>query len=299
VRPLRQIVIQHDSLGFATILPVVREGELTFGGEHYAVPFGSRVPVVAPTAGAGEDFPDNRFSAAWKLFARAAPLAEHPNQVAVLFDLETMDARIAGPPFVRALEALTARLGNSDSNGGAGAENWQFWPPLDTSSSQRSGSEPVSVATIPESREVFNWSSGTWETPADGTSRVPLVGAESWIGSVTSASRNAPAAFRLLAWLASDRGSGAGAVAIVPFRRGRADELIESALSARNYLQVPRILDVDAYLAALDLNIGHALDGELGSDEALQAAAKAWNEITDRVGRDMQRDAYRKHLNLQ
>jgi hypothetical protein len=291
VRPLRQSVAGDESLAFSTIFPVVREGEIMYGGAHFAVPFGSRVPVISPRTGAGKDLSGRRFAAVWRLFARAAPLAEHPNQVAVLFDLETMDAWIAGPPFVRALEALTAP--------GTSAENWEFWPPLESSSSQRRASDEASLAMIPESGEIFDWGSGAWETPADGTSRVPLVGAESWIGSVTSASRNAPAAFRLLVWLASERRSGAGTVAIVPFRRGSADELTESALSARNYLQVPRILEVDEYLAALDFNIGHALRGELGPDEALHAAAKAWNEITDRVGRDRQRDAYRKHLNLQ
>lgn len=303
VRPLRQSVMDDESVAFSTILPVVREAELAYGGEYYAVPFGSRVPAMARGTGSADDLElaDGRdVRPAIEFLARAAPLAVHPNQVAVLFDLETMDARIAAPPFVRALEELASARPSlrADAADGADGSKWQLWPPVDPSSSKPDVRTEEVDASIPESDAIYNWDAESWEEAEDGVARTPLVGAESYIGSVARVSRNAPAAFRLLAWLAAEAGSGAGAVSIVPFRRGRADPSTESALSARNYLHVPRILQTDAYLAALDESVRRVLAGEVPPDEALREAADQWDEITDGVGRDRQRAAYRKHLNL-
>ena len=42
------------------------------------------------------------------LLARAAPYAKHRDNYSALFDIETMEPLVAGPPFVQALEELVA-----------------------------------------------------------------------------------------------------------------------------------------------------------------------------------------------
>ena len=322
IRPLRESIREAEALAFNEILPAIREGELAYGGAYYAVPFGSRVLIrvarpdeSAPaavaeaetsspdqTSAAGEtssaeipELPADQFAAALTLLAQAAPKTSHPSQVAVLFDLESMTPKIDGPVFVRALQELVAAT-EREREASTQSPQWQWWPP------QRSEA-PANVMrgdaseVLPVSEYIYDANAGAWVKAAT-PSVVPLVGGKSWIGSVTAASRNAPAAFRLLAWLSGGSGQGAGGVSVAPVRRGTADRLVEAALSRSTYLQVPRILEVDSYLSTLDEYVRRALQGEVAPDEALKEAARSWDEITGRVGRERQRSAYRKHLNL-
>jgi hypothetical protein len=159
--------------------------------------------------------------------------------------------------------------------------------------------DSTSIPAIPESNEVYNWEAAQWEAPPGGTSRIPLIGAMSYIGSVTTASTNAPAAFRLLAWLSAQAGGRTGRLPTPVFRTESADELTAAAFSQESYLQVPRLIEVDAYLAALDESVRLACQGELSAKQALASTAQKWDEITERVGRERQRAVYQNHLNLQ
>ena len=53
------------------------------------------------------------------LLARAAAYAKHRDQYSALFNVETMEPLVAGPPFVHALEELVAaaKLGPADPLG--------------------------------------------------------------------------------------------------------------------------------------------------------------------------------------
>jgi multiple sugar transport system substrate-binding protein len=320
-RPLRASVLENNEVAFDQILEAVREGELAFGGQYYAVPFGSRVPVLAAAAPPGEDLAPGgddlssrsatlqkrvlttlaeldaaQFGAAIAFLAQSAPKARHPNRVAVLFDHESMTPRINSPPFVRGLKDLLGVLPDGGEAAAPGKPTgWTWWPP--ETGSDLSDHPSASSVSIPSSDEVFNPDTQAWETPRDGIARATLLGANGYVGLVTASSRNAPAAFRSLGWLAG-RSGGGGRVRIAPYRAGEADELLESVLSHRGGVQIPRILAIDEYLAALDDSVRQALRGELQPDEALAEAARKWEEITERVGRERQRAVLQKHLNL-
>ena len=60
---------------------------------------------------------------------------------------------------------------------------------------------------------------------------------------------------------------------------------------------IPRIPGVDEYVAALDDAVKAAL-GKVAPQAALQQAAARWEKITDAHGRETQRDAYLKHLEI-
>jgi len=59
-----------------------------------------------------------------------------------------------------------------------------------------------------------------------------------------------------------------------------------------------RITGSAEYLQTLDVGVSRAVAGEVSPQEALDEVAKAWNEITDRRGRDSQLKQYRASIGL-
>ena len=54
-----------------------------------------------------------------------------------------------------------------------------------------------------------------------------------------------------------------------------------------------RITGSAEYLQTLDVEIARAIAGEVSPQEALDNVAQQWNDITDRLGRDVQLEQYR------
>jgi hypothetical protein len=149
--------------------------------------------------------------------------------------------------------------------------------------------------------------------------RVPVLGLGDRLAAVTTASRNAASAFRLLAWLATPDVStqfariGDGTM---PVRKSLAESPVwydsklgageraelgktsEAALSGNECLIVPRIPGVDQYMAALDEAVANVVAGQAKPEDALKQAAQKWEKITDTHGRETQRRAYLKHLGI-
>jgi ABC-type glycerol-3-phosphate transport system substrate-binding protein len=148
---------------------------------------------------------------------------------------------------------------------------------------------------------------------------VPVLGYSDRMAAVTSSTKNAASAFKLLEWLATAEISTQLAAAgdgTLPVRRSLAtsanwhgeqrdaDERSERAktlgemLSSDRFLIVPRIPSIDDYIKALDEAVTSATNGGVSPQVALQKAARRWAEITETRGRDGQRVAYMKHLGI-
>jgi len=145
--PLDQEKLAPYQAVWTDLLERIREGEGRWGGQVWAVPFGSPLLVCYCRADVlerlglrppqtweeylqaaqrlhdrgqlGSAVPSDRpWSAVaeplgpgwagWVLLARAASYAKHPDYYSTLFDMQTMTPRIDTPPFVRALEELAA-----------------------------------------------------------------------------------------------------------------------------------------------------------------------------------------------
>lgn len=179
----------------------------------------------------------------------------------------------------------------------------------------------VGFIELPGSPEAFNPKSRQWDSRRDDeASRVALVGVSGRLASVTAQSEHADAAFQLLAWLSGPRWSrristSSGATTL--FRRsqvaaggGWADErlgpagalayaeTVERSLSSAESFGAPRIAGRDRYLAALDRAVRDAVMGKLENKAALKRAGEEWRAITDELGLDRQRAAYRRSLGL-
>ncbi len=167
------------------------------------------------------------------LLARAAAYAKHRDNFSTLFDIETMEPLVAGPPFVQALEDLVAaaKFGPSDplkyDPAAARAAFWNgqcgmalTWPTaakgrgergegrgqtaLVDRSDSRSSLSPLRVGFVelPGSRRVFNLTNHRWDERADDEdARVPLLTISGRLGVVDKKSDRADAAFQLLLWL--------------------------------------------------------------------------------------------------
>jgi hypothetical protein len=151
------------------------------------------------------------------------------------------------------------------------------------------------------------------------TTVLPVLGYSDRLIAVTSASRNAASAFKLLAWLAQADTSSQLAQAgspTFPVRESLAasptwygsempaeerlatGSALKRMLTAQQCLSVPRIPGVDQYMTALDEAVRSVINSESTPEEALQKAAQHWEQITDVHGREAQREAYLEHLGI-
>lgn len=267
------------------------------------------------------------------LIARAAPYAKHRDNYSTLFDIQTMEPLVSGPPFVRALQELVAAAEAGPKRpqdydpAAARAAFWRgncgmvlSWPT--SADSVRAAAEiPVGFVELPGSSEVFEIGSRQWETRAEGErGHVPLTGLAGRIGVVGNQSGHRPAAFQLLLWLSGKQLSGRVCThsrATTLFRRSHVEtagrwtegpisssaarqyaDVTAATLGQRTWLSAPRIPGRSEYLSALDAAVHQAVSGEKAASEALQEAATRWREITKRRGLHSQKAAYHRSLGL-
>jgi multiple sugar transport system substrate-binding protein len=265
------------------------------------------------------------------LLARAAAYAKHPDYFSVLFNLETMAPLVDTPPFVKALEQLVAaaKQGPPEAlewgpdevrdafwRGECGlALSWPSASRGSESSKEKQTPQDVRTCALPGSTEVYNPQGRAWQ-PRGKAASVPLLSTSGRLGSVSKASGHAPAAFQLLIALSGPQWSSqvcAASPSATLFRQSHAKaprewversltpaaaqeyaELTEQTLSGHEALSAIPLPGRDEYLTALDNAVHAAVKGKATPTEALTRCAATWREITQRLGIDRQREAYRK-----
>ena len=127
----------------------------------------------------------------WYFFAsRATAYAKHPDDVAWLFDAETMAPRINNPAFVRAIQDIKDNLANSpadqinaDGNTTGFSEfltgvgsMCAWWGDVGSNAKTNDTSligDVVGFDILPGSDDVYNSATGVWDTLADGPNFAP------------------------------------------------------------------------------------------------------------------------------
>ncbi|MBX3604878.1 MAG: extracellular solute-binding protein [Piscinibacter sp.] len=182
----------------------------------------------------------------------------------------------------------------------------------------------VGVAQLPGTREYYDIGLGRW-VRTTASNRVGNTTGGSWAGVISRFSKAPEATYYLLALMASQSKSEVYAArgwdGIDPGRRfhflppngtARLESYVNAGWDAAdvrdflqayhdtysNPLQLPylRIPGAYSYWLALDLHLAEATSGQLGPEAALKAAAVDFEDITIRLGRERQRDAYRVSL---
>jgi hypothetical protein len=91
------------------------------------------------------------------------------------------------------------------------------------------------------------------------------------------------------AWAGSAKLSG---------ERSESLKAFEMALNAEQCLLVPRIPGIDEYVTKLDEAVKSAPKDKASAQATLEKVAEEWERITNAHGRDAQRRAYLKHLEI-
>jgi ABC-type glycerol-3-phosphate transport system substrate-binding protein len=268
------------------------------------------------------------------LLARAASYARHRSQYSTLFNFNTMEPLIAGPPFVKALDELVEAYGLAPPE----SLDWipedvrqaffagrlgmaMTWPTHGRASGEPLPELPVGFLELPGARQVYGVSEQQWETRReDEPSNVPLLAISGRLGSITRETRRAAIAADALAWISGrdwspvicpasrsttlfrDSHLERPEVWVEPAALGSAGEyaeLVQRVQTRSDVLLSLRIPGRARYLAALDEGVRRAVKGQAASAEALAEVAERWRTLTDELGRDAQRDAYSRSLGLQ
>ena len=269
------------------------------------------------------------------LLSRAASYATHRENYSTLFNIDSMEPLIDGPPFVRALEELVsvAKLGppaQLDYDPDAARDAfWRgecamtlSWPtPTATATADAAQGIMPGFAELPGSTEAYDVSDLSWETRReDEDPHVTLLGVAGRVGVVLGESKWPKAAFRLLYWLSYEQSSQASAKspATTLFRQSHLQSagtwveppvpaaaaaqyaaITQQTLSRPQCLFALRIPGRADYLAALDEAVHKAVKGEATPRESLQQAADRWREVTQQLGVETQREAYWSSLGLE
>lgn len=364
IAAIRPKLLESEAFDRHDLLQHARLAEVQWGSQPFAVSLGAPPLVlyarhdlleksgIEPTTwsdyqklveAAAESVPEDGvpvlepLSAGWAgktLLAHAASYVRHRDEYGGLFDMRSMEPRIATPPFVRALDELlsVAQVAGGEKQdllleatpatareaiyNGRCALAWS-WPTA--AAKVQAASTPLRILPLPGSNEYYNAALGQWQT-RDGIVHVPVLGMAGHLASVTVEARRPTAAENFLGWLSN----GDATLEIIPasptsapFRESqtrRPAAWCEAQLAPEgmnDYMEVvrrshetsltllaPRIPGAGEYLAALDEAVRQAATGKATPQDALDQGAAAWEAITERRGRETQRQAYQRSLGL-
>lgn len=268
-----------------------------------------------------------------QFFAQAAGHAKHPGDPAYYFDPETLRPRIADPGFERALEIWidTLRFGPPGMANFAGHDvrdrfvSGQVAMAIDWADmGVHAANSPVSVvadkigyAQLPAAEAVYDSRSRRWDEQLNQVSSI----SGNWTFFISKNSPNKALAFEFAAHMTSKaltkRLTAVSGTAVNPSRYSHFDDPAAwnqsgfSTGSARAYLdEITRslanpnvVFDITIpgageYYQSVDAYVARAVSGELTPREALRRAAAAWEEITERLGREQQIAYYKASLNI-
>lgn len=271
----------------------------------------------------------------WWLFNRSAAYSCLPGQKgALFFDLEDMTPLINGPGHVKGLEnfveirnfappgSLNYSVGEVRNGLAAGEAalciDWEDPGQFVNDPEQSKVVGKVGYAMLPGAKRVWNYKTKRWEDHPE-INGATYMAAGGWIASITKTCKNPDAAFDLIKFLASPeislidvQTSGTG---YNPYRYSHFEniqswidfgysepekylDVIQKSAEHPNVQPDLRIPGSARYWDVLELWITRALAGEVSPKQALDNAAKEWDQITDDLGRDQQLQYYRASLGM-
>lgn len=275
--------------------------------------------------------------AAGSLLAWSAAYAKHPDNYSSLFELQTARPLIDGPPFVRALDELRAlhpdALKACLTLDVAGA--WReivaghcamalTWPPPSRAAGDSSDKEhagELAFMPLPGAADVYSLGDKAWrKRDAQDDPRVNVLGLAGRLGAIGQGAARPEAAARLLAWLSginwSDQVSTSSAAATLfrhshvkraeawaaapatPAEASQYAQTVSDAQAGQDAIGALRLPGRAEYIKALDAAVRRAAQGELESQAALDEAAKEWSRVTQELGEESQRAAWRNSVGL-
>ena len=272
----------------------------------------------------------------WYLFGHVAAYTNHPDfPGSMFFDPVTLKPSITNPAWRRALTDYI-ELSKSIPSDPSSLDSYQVrtrfsrgeaamaidWTDIGVLASSRENSviaDDIGFFMLPGSRQAWNPEKHEWEEYKEPRN-VPFLAFGGWVGVVPRSSTDPQRAWSYLALYTDPELSindvTDGTSGINPYRlshlanaepwhqsmgQNLADEYLsilskslESPFAARDL----RIPGYRAYMATLDEQVEQILLKETSIEQALQTTAGAWEQITDRLGRNSQIRHYRAAMGL-
>lgn len=268
-------------------------------------------------------------------FSHAAGYGKVPGNPCFFFSCDDMTPQVNNPGWVKALEdfMLSTDLGPPEQINWDVADTRNYFPAglsvfnidwgdvgtisIDESVSLVKGQ--VGFAPLPGGDQYWDYEAGEWVTPESGVNEAPFIAFGGWVIGVAADSDVKEAALDFAAFMARPELvkvlAVTGGTGINPARFSQFEALdlwVEAGFdeeSAQDYLDAIltgighpnavldlRITGTAEYQQTLDVEITRAIAGEISAQEALDNAAAAWEEITDRLGRENQLQQYRNSV---
>ena len=259
-------------------------------------------------------------------YSRSAAYSKNPKTPGgFFFDLETMTPLINNPGFVEALTDWVAAtkyvppgginfgLGDEIGSFGGGQTLFSFsWDDAFVAAMQPDSpiNNKVGAAQLPGAMKVWNRKSNSWD---EGFNQAPFF-VWGWAVGVAKKSKEKEMAFDYLCFFANEANHqadiGIGRFGVNPFRNddfkvdvwtqiGWDKDIAQSYVDtlaqmeqSKNRVFPLRVPGTFEFNAALATAAAKALAGQLSPQAALDEAAKQWEDILNRVGKDNVRKAY-------
>ena len=268
-----------------------------------------------------------------QFLATAAAYGKHPEDKAYFFDPDTLKPRINNPAFVKALEDYIELVqyapDGAISFAGHDVRNTFVmgevamaidWADLGIYAAENKVSilkgEQIGYAQLPGSNEVYNAITHSWDKRYNQVSSI----SGNWSLFVNKDSKNKKLAFEFAAHMANKELSkklvATSGTAVNPSRFSHFKEYdswtqngftkesakryldeISKSLTNKNVEYDITLPEAGQYYQALDEEVYRALKGELTVKNALNNAAKRWEDITNKTGREAQIKYYKASLN--
>lgn len=277
-------------------------------------------------------FPLKGHWATKSLMLRVAAAIRIPGKYSSIFDVSTMEPLIDTEPFIEALRSLQKQTDSvaepqtpesilADFVKGdlaiAVVPINRHW--LDSEGDVEFPA--TELGPVPGWQEMYDPARESWITPASqSTLSVPLAGSTGMLASASAKSKQIRNATEVMTWMTekkigailSSESPNTGMSRKVDLAnpgRWLGDRLparnasqfvdyINDLNGSRRILFFMRIPDADQYLEVLDEAVRQAVFENANAVEVLAAAALAWSQITDELGLETQKEAFRKSVGL-
>jgi multiple sugar transport system substrate-binding protein len=275
------------------------------------------------------------------LESRATAYAKHPDNKAWLFDPETMKPYVNNPAFVRAIQDVMDMMPNGPAdqiNADPGTTAFQqflagtgsmisWWGDVGSNARTSDSSvvgDVVGFSILPGSDDVYNNTTGAWDTLPSGPNYAPNMAYIGW-GVYVMATVDGDEKKKKAAWSAAAHLGGkdialwmsAYPSGFQPYRNSQfqydewiaagydkafIEDYLGSNLDSYNHPNSaiePRIPGIFQYYSVAEDELAKGFAGQYPSAQATaDAIAAAWEKITDQIGRDSQIALYKASLGM-
>lgn len=277
-------------------------------------------------------FPLKEHWASASLLVRVAAAIRISGKYSSLFDVKTMTPQIDTEPFILSLQAMQKQLASAEEPltpkqilaAYAGGELAIAVVPINHHWLEMDGVEalpPTDLGPIPGWPDVFDTSRERWNTlPSGANVSVPLAGSTGMLVSASSSSKKMRDVIEVMDWMTEKQMSsvlssvsentgmsrkvhlaslekwlGEG----IDSKNGSAFvDYINELNGSRRIMFFLRIPSANQYLDLLDEAVRKSVLQKANVVESLTSAAQGWTVITNELGIEKQKSAYRKSVGL-